>query len=354
MVKIGTGIAIGYSEESTYGTAAGSVSHYLDPRGGMETLQGEVDHIIPESLSFRGNDSSQFVAGMKRVTGNITHDLRFGGGWVMFMSHLVGHKASTTGSSAPYTHSLELGRDLSAGTTQPQTRGITVVVDREGDNAASSTKAWLYKGLKPTSCDITFEQGAIANASWEFVGSDAATVAIPTPTLPTEKYVTNPSAGSGTLIKSIKYGTDGSETGYNVRSMSIHLEQPLAERRTLEDATQLVPTAGGHFIASGSFEIEAPDMGSSGTFDAFTDAYRAITMNSLIMTVEGAQATSANRKLSFDFPKVRITNVGEPQVSDAGLILKTVEWEAAYSGTASTGMGTMTLVNSEAAAYTAA
>jgi hypothetical protein len=65
MAKIGTGFSIGYAEESAWGTAASTVAHNLDPRGGMESLQGEVDHITPESLSFRGMDSAQFVAGMR-------------------------------------------------------------------------------------------------------------------------------------------------------------------------------------------------------------------------------------------------------------------------------------------------
>lgn len=356
MVKIGTGFSIGYMEESTWGTAASTVAHNLDPRGGMESLQGEVDHITPESLSFRGMDSAQFVAGMKRVSGNVTHDLRFGGGWLMFLSHLTGHKFTATGSASPYTQTTQLGMDLSLGTTQPQTRGITFLVDREGSNKHASGKAWKYSGCRPTACDMTFAQGAIATASWEFIGKDVAIATLPSSVaLPTNGYISNPSAGSGTLIKSVQFGTDGSETGYDVRSMNLHLEQASTERRNLEDPTQLVPVAGGNFIASGSFEIEAPDNGVAGTFDVFTDAYRALTTKSLIMTVEGAELTSGNNaKLSFDFPKVRVVNVGEPQVADHGLILRTVEWEAVYSGTPATGVGTCTLITSDAVGYTAA
>jgi hypothetical protein len=354
MVKIGTGFSIGYMEESTWGTAASTVAHNLDPRGGMESLQGEVDHITPESLSFRGMDSSQFVAGMRRVSGNVTHDLRFGGGWPMFLSHLTGHKFSTTGAASPYTHTTQLGMDLSLGTVQPQTRGITFLVDREGSNASASTKAWKYSGCRPTACDMTFAQGSIATASWEFVGKDVENATLPASVaLPTNDYITNPSAGGGTLVKSVKFGTDGSETGYDVRSMSLHLEQATAERRNLEDATQLQPVAGGNFIASGSFEIEAPD--NIAAFDAFTAAYRALTTNSLVMTVEGAVLVgSTNASLEFDFPKVRVSNVGEPQVADHGLILRTVEWEAVYSGTPATGVGTCTLITSDAVGYTAA
>lgn len=356
MVKTGIGISLGFSEETAYGTAATSVSHNLDPRGGMESLQAEVDHIMPESLSFRGMDSAQFVPGMTRVVGNITHDVRFGGGWLMFLSHLTGHKFVTTGASSPYSQAVQLGRDASAGDTEPQTRGITCLADREGERANGSAKAWRYNGIKPSAVDFTFAQGAIATASWEVTGKGVETATLPASVvLPTNTYVAHPSAGEGTLIKSIQFGTDGSETGYDIRSMSIHLEQAQEERRTLEDAEQLYPIAGGSFIATGSFEIEALDNGVAGTYDAFTDAYRAITMNSLLLTVEGAEITTGNNaKLEFDFPKVRITNVGEPQVGGAGLTLRTVEWEAAYSGTASIGVGTCTLVTSDAVGYTAA
>jgi hypothetical protein len=354
MVKIGTGFSIGYMEEATWGTGATTVAHNLDPRGGMESLQGEVDHITPESLSFRGMDSAQFVAGMRRISGNVTHDLRFGGGWLMFLSHLTGHKFVTTGAASPYTQTTQLGADLSVGTTQPQTRGIAFLIDREGVNASASSKAWKYSGCRPTACDMTFAQGSIATASWEFIGKDVETVnRAASVVLPTNGYITNPSAGGGTLVKSVKFGTDGAETGFDVRSMSLHLEQANAERRNLEDATQLQPVAGGNFIASGSFEIEALDNNAS--FDAFTAAYRALTTQSLIMTVEGAVLTgTTNASLAFDFPKVRVTNVGEPQVADHGLILRTVEWEAHYSGVLATGVGTCTLITSDAVGYTAA
>lgn len=356
MVKIGTGFSIGYMEESTWGTAASTVAHNLDPRGGMESLQGEVDHITPESLSFRGMDSAQFVAGMRRISGSISHDLRFGGGWLMFLSHLTGHKFTASGGASPYTQTTQLGLDLSTAPTEPQSRGITFLVDREGSSAAGSSKAWKYSGCRPTSCDMTFAQGSIATASWEFIGKDVATATLPASVaLPTNDYITHPSAGAGTLVKSVQFGTDGSETGYDVRSMSLHLEQAVAERRNLEDPTQLVPVAGGNFIANGSFEIEALDNGVAGTFDAFTDAYRALTTKSLIMTVEGGEITiGTNALLSFDFPKVRVTNVGEPQVADHGLILRTVEWEAVYSGTPATGVGTCTLITADAVGYTAA
>ena len=356
MVKTGIGISLGFSEESAYGTAATSVSHNLDPRGGMESLQAEVDHITPESLSFRGMDSAQFVPSMTRIGGNITHDVRFGGGWLMFLSHLTGHKYTAVGAATPYTQTVQLGRDASAGDTQPQTRGITILADREGERANGSAKAWRYNGIKPSAVDFTFAQGAIATASWEVTGKGVEAATLPASVvLPTNDYIAHPSAGSGTLIKSIQYGTDGSETGYDIRSMSLHLEQPQEERRNGQDAEQLYPIAGGNFIASGSFEIEALDNGVAGTYDVFTDAYRAVTMNSLLLTIEGAELTSGNNaKLAFDFPKVRITNVGEPQVGGAGLTLRTVEWEAAYSGTASIGVGTVVLTTSDAVGYTAA
>lgn len=354
MVKIGTGFGIGFAEEIVYGTAAASVAHWLDPRPGMESLQGEVDHITPPSLSFRGPDSAQFLAGMRRVTGSVQHDLRFGGGWPMFLSHLTGHSHATTGAG-PYTHVLQLGRDLSLGTTAPQAYGISIIADREGELATAGSKSFVYSGIKPTAVDFDFARGSIATANWTLIGGDSAVTARVTPALSTVPYCVAPSAGTGTLIKSIRYGTDGSETGYNVRAMSLRIEQPLFERRTLEDAVQMLPVAGDNFKVTGSFEIEAPDINTGGnTYDEFIDAYRAVTMKSLLMTAEGPDiGAGTNNSMLFDLPKTRITNVGEPFVGGPGVVVRTVEFEAAYSANASIGVGTFTLTNNEALPYTA-
>lgn len=272
----------------------------------------------------------------------------------MLMAHLNGHAFATTGTG-PYTHVLQLGRDLSAGTTTPQTYGISMVVNREGVNSATGAEAFVYSGLKPTAVDLAFARGTIATANWEVVGKDSATISIPTESLSTVPYCVAPSAGTGTLVKSIQYGVDASEIGYNVRAMGARIEQPVFERRTLEDATQLIPLPNGDYKITGSFEIEAPDINTgSDTFDVFIDAYRAVTMNSLILTAEGPEISGGtNNSLTLDIPKVRITNVGEPWVADSGVVVRTVEWESAYSGTAAIGHGTLTLINNEALAYTA-
>lgn len=272
----------------------------------------------------------------------------------MLMAHLNGHAFATSGAS-PYTHVLQLGRDLSAGTTTPQNYGVSIIVNREGVRAAAGSKAVLYSGIKPTACDLAFARGSIATANWEVIGKDSAVTGLPTESLSTVPYCVAPSAGTGTLVKSIQYGVDASEVGYNVRAMQIRIEQPLFERRTLEDATQLLPLPTGEYKITGSFEIEAPDINTGGnTFDVFIDAYRAVTMNSLILTAEGPEISGGtNNSLEIDVPKVRITNVGEPWVADQGVVVRTVEFESAYSGTASIGHGTLTLINAEALAYTA-
>ena len=345
--KIGLGTKIGFAGEAVWGTGVAASTHALDPRGGMESLVGEVDTFRPESLSFRGGDPTQFVQGERRVSGNITHDLRFGGGWMLFLSHLTGHLPVDAGSD-PYTHTLQLGRDLSGGTTVTD-EGVSIHVDRGGQHSAAAEKEWYYTGCRPTSVDFTFAPNSIATASWEFIGKDVTMQAAQTQTLSTVEYVQHPSRATSPT-SAIKYGTDGSETANtSVTAMSLHIEMPWERLRNIDNQTGLEPMANGQMIITGSFEIDAPV--ATSTFGVLGAAYRDATTNSLLMTVDGADASTA--KMLFDFPKVRITSTGEAPAADAGRITQTVEWEAHYSGTAGTGMGTFTLTNEEALSHVA-
>jgi hypothetical protein len=340
--KTGIGHSLSYTEETSWGTQASGADHYLDPRGGMETLIGTVEVIKPESLTSRGYDSSQFTEGNHHVSGNITHDLRFGGGWLLFASQLAGRTVTTAGVSAPYTHTLRLGGAVD---TVVPARGITVVVDREGERAVAASKAVVFTGIRPTSVAFDFQQNAIATASWEVVGKDSTLVTRPTATLPTADYIKSPSAASSPTAV-VKFGTDGSETEYTtVTSVQLNVEQPLASRFHVGSAAQAHPVQEGYTTITGSFDIEHQDTGSS-SFGAFGDAYRAQTINSLIITFDGG----TDDQLEFDMAKVLITSTADQHIDGSGLQTTTIEFEAAY---ATNSVCTLKLTNAEAVAHVA-
>jgi hypothetical protein len=352
MVKTGIGHSIGFGEESTYGTGV-TPDYFLDARAGAETLTAEIDTFRPESLTGRALDPAQFVEGQSRVSGSITHDLRYGGGWGMFLAHL-GASAWASSGSGYYTHQTLIG---GAVVSAALGKGISVTTDREGALGSGTAKAVRFSGIRPKSVDFDFQLNGIATATWECFGTEAALVAQPTATLSTVDYVTSPSAQGSAATATVAFGTDGSETDYaNVQSVNLHIEQPLDERYDLSNNVSNGPVPSGYTIVTGSFELDAQDVEGT-SFGAFGDAYRTKTAtNSLIITVEGADVTSGNPyALIFNMPAVEITSPADQHVGDAGVQRITVEFQAHYStiagGAGLPGVCKVILKNGEVGVY---
>ncbi len=334
--RVGIGGFIGWAEESTFGTAA-AAANYLQIAPGDETFQLDQEFIEGSHTNERGVDTADVVKGMSAVSGTWAHDLRYGGGWGLLLEHLIADEVLTAGAS-PYTHDFDVGVYASgmAG------KGISFTVARDGLLVGGSDVADRYIGCRPTAVTITCEDNAIARAEWTIIGASAGTVAIPTPTFPTDNYMKAPSdAGSPTA--GFKYGTDTSEDTYPCRRWSLTISQPWDPVRAVQAAAMSEPTLGGRIEVTGSCEVLFQGTGASG--DTFTTNYRAGTAASMILTLEGP--TAANESLVIDMPTVRITSPPDAHMSETGAVWQTVEFKAYRSGSGHE--ADITLTNSDAA-----
>lgn len=341
MSKIGIGLAIGFSEESTFGTAAGTVDNYLHTFPGQESLKRTTETIEGDDLQVRGIDSTLVDGGGRSVAGPLQADLQYGGGWLLFLAQLLGIDPTTAGAG-PYTHTCSIGGALGTGSDN-RSKGITLFVDREGMTASAAAKTAAYKGIKPTACEITFGYNARARANFDLVGQDfSAWGARLTPTLPSRGWIISPSKAS-TPTTFLTYNG----TTYTCRGASVRIEQELdLENRDLQSRTMGQPNPNARMKVTGSFTVEAPETGAS-TGGAFWDDYNDKTHRAIVMTCEGA--TPTDEKMVLTIPDALVTKPGEPEISGPGTVLYTAEFEGYYdSGTSEIASLVLTSLDSAA------
>lgn len=332
--RTGIGTAVGFGEESTYGTLV--QPSYFVALNGAESFALELDHAVGDDFAEKARDKAAVMLSAQRVTGSFAHNLRFGGGWTLLLAHLLREDASTTGSS-PYTHAFDIGAD----NDDYNGKGLSFHVNRDGLLAGGSDNDWAYSGCKVTGLEISVDQGALATASWTILGKEASQDSASAITYPTNAFVKAPSDNASPTA-AVQIGTDGSEASVDVRNWKVKIEQPYDEVRTLNSTTIEEPFFSGPLVVSGSFDVLYQGENAA----VLHDAQRAGTFQSLILTAEGSNA--ANASLEFDFPDVLITNPADPQISGAEAIWHTIEWRAFADGASNE--GTMTLINTEAAA----
>ena len=210
MSRIGIGSWAGWGEETTYGTGV-APAHFLPLEAGDDQLTAEHERVLVESIGERGVDLAEVLKVPRRVpSGTYGHRLRFGGGWPMFLSHLLRRAATTTGVG-PYVHSWDVGNVSSS----LGGKGISLTLFKDG-LLASGDKDWRYFGIRPTAVEFTFEQGQAARAEWTLLGAGLEFVAHSTESYPTDSYVKGPS-DAATPTPAFKFGADGSETACAVR-----------------------------------------------------------------------------------------------------------------------------------------
>jgi len=333
--RVGIGGFIGWGEESSFGSAT-SASHYLQIAPGDETFQLDQEFLEASHTVERGVDTADVVKGMKAVSGTWSHDLRYGGGWGLLLEHLLFDESADAGAG-PYTHTLSVG-DYASGMAG---KGLSFIVARDGLLVSGSDVADRYYGCRPTACTITCEDNAIARAEWTLIGAGHDTLAIPTPSYPTDNFIKAPSDASSPTA-GFKYGTDASEDTYPCRRWSVTISQGWDPVRVLQAPEMSEPTLAGRLEVTISAEVLFQGTGASG--DAFTTNYRAGTPKSLILTLEGP--TAASESLVLDFPNVRLTSPPDPHMTETGAIYQSLEFKAYRSG--ATMEGTMTLTNSDA------
>ena len=335
MVKTGIGTFVAFGEETTWGTAV-ATPNYLDSRPGMESLEATTTQTVVNDISEIGSDKDNVLKGPKTVAGNVTMDLRFNGtGWPMFLSHLCGKDVATTGSG-PYVHTITVGadKDITA-------KGITIHANREGVNAAGASQAYQYIGMRPTKGTLSFPGEGVATASFDCVGKDQDFTSLGTYTATTFPFIKLPSDDS-TATTFMTYNS----VAYKVKSFELSIEQPVEERRQIEDSTNFAPADGGPMVVTGSFDVEVPDTTSTGG-GAFNDDHHAQAFREIVVTVDGP--TKANNSLAITLGKCLVTNTAEAHVGSAGLQTVTVNFRAFRDG--STKEAVFALTNASATAW---
>jgi hypothetical protein len=342
MTKIGIGLAIGFSEEATFGTAAGTVDNYLHTFPGMEAIKRITEKIEGDDLQARGIDSTLVDGGGRMVQGPLAHDAMYGGGWPLFLAQLIGLDPVTAGAG-PYTHTFSVGGALGVAADN-RAKGITLFIDREGQLGSASTKTAAYKGIKPTAWEIAFAYNQRARISMDLVGQDfSAWGSRLTPTLPSRSWVNSPSqAASPTAFLSYN------STTYVCRGASFRIEQERdLENRDLQSRIPGILQPAGRLKVTGSFTVAAPDTAAS-SGGAFWDDYNAVTPRAIVLTAEGP--TAANESLVATIHKAIITNPGEPEVGGPGTILQTVEFEGYYDA-GNSEIASLVLTSADSAAW---
>lgn len=322
MTKIGIGLALGFSEEATWGTVSGTVDNFFHAFPGMEGLKRMVEPIQGDDIQSRGIDSTLINAGGRRVEGPLQADLQYGGGWLLFLAQLAGNDPVTAGAG-PYTHAVSLGAAL-GGASDNRAKGISVFVDREGQVAGAGAKAASYSGVKPTSLEIAFAYNARARMSCDLVGKDHAGWGTRlTPSLSTRGFIISPSQAASPSAF-LQYNS----VDFDCREGSIRFEQELdVEGGDMQSPTMGRPEPNARTKVSGSVTVEAPES-ATGSGGVFFDDYESKTPRELILTLEGSNP--ANEKMVITVHKALVTNPGDPEVAGPGRVMHTVEFEGYY------------------------
>ena len=307
--------AIGFYEETTYAQNSGTPIEYPDFTGGMESLDASKEILSPEFLTAQGKRFGDINVLSESASGGVSLTPRWNGkAWWMFLSHLCGeYSTKTAGTGSAFIHTMQIGEAIDQAVA-PETYSVGAVVDR-----GRTTGAVRYRGLKPTSCELSFAYNQAITMSTDFIGAGASPSSALTVTeASANPLMVSPSTASGAFL------TFGG-TSFECESASIKFERP---RVGVKDIASTSPTAqqlDGMAMVSGSFETFARNETSS-AFDAFTVAYRAQTGNSLVIFANGNDGTNAT-KLTITVPKAVITSNPQAHVDGSSVQKVTIDWE---------------------------
>ena len=340
MAQSGIGASgVGFDEESVCGTQETTLAlKWLDSRGGMESVAQTIDQIVGQDLGQFGALQESLGKGFTSVAGSLDFDLRFGGGWLIFLSHLLGKAPVTTGSN-PYTHTQALGADP---VTSQMAKGITLAVGKDGISGGNFD--WIYSGIRPTSMTFNFPENGIATCSCSLIGqAEDAFVAAATPAYSSEPYIKSPTDATSPSAQFLSFGG----TSYVCKSASVSVNVPWELRRDLQATEGLVPALAGQLELTASFEVETPATASDG--NAFDIAYAAQTLDqAAVFTLEGG--TTADRSLVISLGQSIITTAPTPHVSGPELQTMSVDIKA-YGKADGTNEGSFVLINTDSSAW---
>jgi len=335
--RVGIGGYFGLGEETTYGTPV-TRTKFFELAPGDDSLMLELDTLEAAHTVERVVDIADTGKGAKRVSGSLSHDVRFGGGWGVLLEHLCGARFSTAGTTT-YTHTLAVGTSGAA----LQGKGLSLEIFRDGI-LQGSDNSWLYVGIRPTALEFSVQDNAFARAAWTLMGSGLSYVSPSTAAYTTASWMKSPS-DAATPTSTLRYGTDGSETAYTCRNWTMKLEQAHDELRNASDPAMIEPAVSDRLLLTVTAEILF--QGTSTAGDAFSANYQAKTAKSLLLKLEGP--TAANESFTIDMPDVLITAPPDPHASAAGAIWQTVSFKAYADGAGNP--ASIVLVNSDSALF---
>jgi hypothetical protein len=311
----GIGAVLGLTEEATYGEAAGTslLIETPDFKGGAESLDASKEVLRPEFLDAPALRKKDITVLSESVSGGVSLNPRFNGkAWWAVLSHLCGEYSTKTGTG-PYVHTMQFGGAITT-TSAPETLGLQWTVDRGG-----TTGAVCYRGLKPTSVELTFAYNQPVEMTAEFMGTQAEA---------TSGLTFSETAGNPLMVAPYTHTTQFlqfNSTAYDCASATIKMELPRTEVQEISATTAKAMQIDGFAKVSGSFETFALDETSS-AFDTFVTDYRAQNGRELVYTLRGNDGTYANG-LVLTIPKAVIVSNPTSHVDGPGVQRVTVEWE---------------------------
>lgn len=300
-IRSGLAAQLGVGVETTWGTAASSISRFYEFN--EESLALTIERIESEGLR-AGNRvmrADRYVAGQKAVEGSVTLDMTAENTALLF-EHALGSVTTTTLSGSAKQHRCVLA--------DPYAKGLTLEVGRPGNDG--TVRAFQYVGCKVSSFTLSNSVNELLQGEFAFVGKDESTGG----SLATASY-----PASQELLSFAGATISVAGSTYQCKDVSVEVNTGLnAERYILGAQTINAPVAASMTEITGSVVAELVDL----------TAYNRVvnnTQTSLTMKWEGTSITGTyKRGITVTMPVVRFDGttpaVGGPDIVDQELTFK--------------------------------
>lgn len=176
MPGFGRNSFIGWSQETTWGTAVAATKYAELISEAVETVRERVPRPVVRDLDVR---EGHFYDQLFGVRGSFGIELNYGG-LLRLIEHLFGDASVATvvtEGGVRWTHTATLKDTLMAG------KGLTLHVNRDTD--AGSTPELQVAGFKLNQAKFTFDPKQNSRVEFDGAGKDASLVAVSTPSFPT-------------------------------------------------------------------------------------------------------------------------------------------------------------------------
>lgn len=296
---LGRGSAIGWGEESTWGTPVSRAvwSPVISMSGMRKATKVSRPHLVGDSGALVRR--THFIS-EDRTSGQFEMELRYSGIGT-WLKHALG-KVTTSGSG-PYVHTLELGA-----LPIPAKPGLTLEYIR-GD----ATNSEVFEGVLVNRMEIRSGRGEVARLIINWMAETA-------PARAAAGSVTLPSNDDPVLHS--HFGQFGfNSNNYDMIDWSFVLDNKLTDRQFLGSALTSQPVVSD--FRSGELRVTLEYTDDNPYAELLAD-----TQGDATLTATG----SGNLMMPFTFQNAYITDVTTP-ISSAGVITQTVTFAIESDGT---------------------